>query len=48
MCSVKVRVHNGYGSTVLVDTPGFDEDTRTVADSLKDVYDWLRKVFLTI
>ena len=40
--SVKVRVYNGNGSVVLVDTPGFHDYT-TTEEILDDIYNWLRR-----
>jgi len=41
--SVEVMVHNGNGSVILVDTPGFDGFKRTAEDILEDTCDWLKK-----
>jgi len=38
--STKVKIE-GKGTVTLVDTPGFDENTRTAEDILEDVYEWL-------
>jgi len=40
--STKVKI-KGKGTVILVDTPGFDESTRTAEDILEDVYRWLRR-----
>jgi len=43
MRSVKVRIHNGNGHIILVDTPGFDDYGKNAEDILKAAYVWLRQ-----
>ena len=41
--SFKMKMPDNSGSVVLVDTPGFDEDTKTAEDILDEVNAWMKR-----
>ena len=43
MRSFKAKMPDNKGSVVLVDTPGFDDGTKTAEDILDEVNAWMRK-----